>query len=58
MEIIDYINTNFSIGKKLFYNKWEIDYGDCKNRVDLDMVKIYYLPLSIKLKHDFDLDEF
>lgn len=58
MKIIDYINTNFSIGKKLFYNKWEIDYSDCKNRADLDMVKIYYLPLSIKLKHDFDLDEF
>lgn len=58
MKIINYINTNFSIGKKLFYNKWEIDYSDCKNRVNLDMVKIYYLPLSIKLKHDFDLDEF
>lgn len=58
MKIIDYINANFSIGKKLFYNKWEIDYSDCKNRADLDMVKIYYLPLSIKLKHDFDLDEF
>lgn len=35
-----------------------VDYSDCKNRANLDIVRICYLPLSIKLNHDFDLDEF
>lgn len=58
MKVIEYINQNFSIGKRLFYGKWELDYGDCKNRASLDKIELYYHPLSIKLEHDFDLDEF
>lgn len=58
MKIIDYINKNFSIGKRLFYGKWELNYGDCKNRANLNKVSFYYSPLSITLEHDFDLDEF
>lgn len=58
MNIIDYINANFSIGKRLFYGKWELDYGDCKNRASLNEIKLYYHPLSIRLEYDFDLDIF
>lgn len=58
MKIIDYINANFSIGKRLFYGKWELNYGDCKNRTSLNEINLYYHPLSIRLEQDFDLDIF